>query len=115
MELVLVANRQLNLEMTKNTFIKAVSDVDSFILGLVDKNSMVITRDILFVKNLLDLEIKVMNDEGQIFDVNNINYLYFRSKLNVNLDIKLKKHFHKEVNKVRYSNFTINFHRLFFS
>ncbi|UPA17567.1 DUF188 domain-containing protein [Borrelia sp. MN22-0132] len=113
--LILVANRHLNLEMSKNTSVKIVSDVDSLILELIDKNSMVVTRDILFVKNLLNLQIKVMNDEGQIFDTNNINYLHFRSKLNINLGIKVKKYFHEETNKVRYSNFAMNFHRLFFN
>lgn len=114
-ELILVANKHLNLKMSKNAYVKVVSDVDSSILELVDKNSMVVTRDIVFVKNLLDLQIKVMNDEGQVFDINNINYLYFRFKLNINLGIKVKKSFHKEVNRVRYSNFAMNFHRLFFS
>lgn len=114
-ELILVANRKLKLKICKNTFVKVVSDVDSFILELVDKNSMVITRDILFVKSLLDCQIKVMNDEGQIFDRNNISYLHFRAKLNVNLDIKIRKSFYKETNKIKYSNFTMNFHRLFFN
>ncbi|ETZ18066.1 putative cytosolic protein [Borrelia duttonii CR2A] len=114
-ELILVANRKLKLKIFKNTFVKVVSDVDSFILELVDKNSMVITRDILFVKSLLNCQIKVMNDEGQIFDRNNISYLHFRAKLNVNLDIKIRKSFYKETNKIKYSNFTMNFHRLFFN
>ncbi|BDU63282.1 UPF0178 protein [Candidatus Borrelia fainii] len=113
--LILVANRHLNLEMSKNTSVKIASDVDSLILELIDKNSMVVTRDILFVKNLLNLQIKVMNDEGQIFDTNSINYLYFRSKLNINLGIKVKKYFHEKTNKARYSNFVMNFHRLFFN
>ncbi|WP_024654222.1 DUF188 domain-containing protein [Borrelia persica] len=114
-ELILVANRQLKLKISKNTFVKVVNDVDSCILKLVDKDSMVITRDIFFVKNLLDFQIKVMNDEGQIFDRDNINYLYFRAKLNINLDIKIRKFFYKENNKIKYSNFTMNFYHLFFN
>ncbi|AHH05387.1 hypothetical protein BmHG_00032 [Borrelia miyamotoi] len=114
-DLILVANRYLNLDMTKSTIVKVVDNVDSFILEFVDRNSMVVTRDILLVKELLDLQIRVMNDEGQIFDINNINYLYFRSKLNISLGIKVRKCFSARSNKVRYSNFAINFHRLFFS
>ncbi|QFP42260.1 hypothetical protein F9Y90_04085 [Borrelia miyamotoi] len=114
-DLILVANRYLHLEMSKSTIVKVVDNVDSFILEFVDRNSMVVTRDILLVKELLDLQIRVMNDEGQIFDINNINYLYFRSKLNISLGIRVKKYFSARANKVRYSKFAINFHRLFFS
>ncbi|WP_445435773.1 DUF188 domain-containing protein [Candidatus Borreliella tachyglossi] len=114
-ELILVSNKYLNLERSKNSVFKVVDNVDSFILELVDKNSIVVTRDIFFVKNILDLEIKVMNDEGQVFNTNNISYLYFRSKINSNLDLKVKKYFNWESSKARYSNFATNFHRLFFS
>ncbi|AYE35932.1 hypothetical protein DB313_00160 [Borrelia turcica IST7] len=115
-ELILVSNKSLNLSSTRNTAFKVVENVDSFILELVDKNSIVVTRDILFVKYLLDLEIKVINDEGKIFNTDNINYLYFRSNMNNNLSfIKVKKYFNYESSKDRYSNFAMNFHRLFFS
>ncbi|BCR21477.1 DUF188 domain-containing protein [Borrelia sp. HM] len=113
--LILVANRYLNLEISNNTIVKVVNNVDSFILELVDENSIVVTRDILLVKKLLNFQIRVINDEGQIFDKNNINYLYFRSKLNINLGIKVKKYFNESSAKFKYSNFTMSFHRLFFS
>ncbi|AHH10183.1 DUF188 domain-containing protein [Borrelia coriaceae] len=114
-ELILVANRHLNLKILNNTSVKIARDVDSLILRLIDRNSMVITRDISFVKNLLNLKVKVMNDEGQVFDTNNINYLYFRSKLNINLGIKVKKYFREDANQKKYSNFAMNFHSLFFN
>ncbi len=56
-----------------------------------------------------------MNDEGQIFNVNNINYLYFRSKINFNLKIKIKKYYDVDFNKFRYEKFITNFYSLFFS
>lgn len=114
-ELILVANRHLNLKILNNTSVKIARDVDSLILRLIDRNSMVITRDISFVKNLLNLKVKVMNDEGQVFDTNNINYLYFKSKLNINLGIKVKKYFREDANQKKYSNFAMNFHSLFFN
>ncbi len=92
-----------------------VDNVDSFILNLADRYSLVITRDIFFAKLLLDLGVKVMNDEGRIFDINNINYLYFRSKINFNLKIKIKKYYDEDFNKSRYEKFITNFYSLFFS
>ncbi len=53
-----------------------------------------------------------MNDEGQIFNANNINYLYFRSKINFNLKIKIKKYYDVDFNKFRYKKFITKF--LFF-
>ncbi|UGQ16861.1 DUF188 domain-containing protein [Borrelia sp. RT1S] len=115
-ELILVSNKSLNLKGAKNVDFRVVGDVDSCILGLVDKNSIVITRDVLLAKHLLDLEIRVINDEGCIFNTNNINYLRFRSNMNNNLGfIRVKKYLSYETSKARYSNFTMNFHRLFFS
>ncbi|QMU98848.1 hypothetical protein F0310_00140 [Borrelia sp. A-FGy1] len=115
-ELILVSNKSLHLSSTRNTVFKVVRYVDSFILELVNKDSIVITRDILFAKCLLNLEIKVINDEGKIFNTDNINYLYFRSNMNNNLGlIKVKKYFNYEFSRNRYSNFAMNFHRLFFS
>ncbi|UGQ15750.1 DUF188 domain-containing protein [Borrelia sp. RT5S] len=114
--LILVSNKSLNLKGAKNVDFRVVGDVDSCILGLVDKNSIVITRDVLLAKHLLDLEIRVINDEGCIFNTNNINYLHFRSNMNNNLGfIRVKKYLSYETSKARYSNFTMNFHRLFFS
>ncbi|UER67253.1 DUF188 domain-containing protein [Borrelia sp. BU AG58] len=114
--LILVSNKSLNLECAKNVAFKVVGDADSFIVELADRSSIVITRDILLAKHLLDLEIKVINDEGHIFNINNIGYLHFRSNMNNNLgSIKVKRYFTHEFNKARYSNFTMNFHRLFFS
>ncbi len=92
-----------------------VDDVDAFILNLADRYSLVITRDIFFAKLLLNLGVKVMNDEGQIFNANNINYLYFRSKINFNLKIKIKKYYDVDFNKFRYKKFITNFYSLFFS
>ncbi|WKC58394.1 DUF188 domain-containing protein [Borrelia sp. P9F1] len=115
-ELVLVSNKSLNLKGTKNVDFKVVEDVDSCILELVDKCSIVVTRDILLAKHLLDLEIRVINDEGCIFNTDNIDYLHFRSNMNNNLSfVKVKKYFNHESSKAKYSNFTTNFHRLFFS
>ncbi len=56
-----------------------------------------------------------MNDEGRIFNINNINYLYFRSKINFNLKIKIKKYYDGDFNKSRYKKFITNFYSLFFS
>ncbi|OJH15863.1 hypothetical protein ER70_00265 [Borreliella bissettiae] len=114
-ELIVVSNKFLSLEKTENVVLKVVDNVDSFILNLVDRHSLVITRDIFFAKLLLDIEAKVMNDEGQIFDMNNINYLYFRSKINFNLKIKIKKYYDGDFNKSRYEKFIKNFYSLFFS
>lgn len=114
-KLIVVSNKFLNLEKTENVFLEVVDDVDAFILNLADRYSLVITRDIFFAKLLLNLGVKVMNDEGQIFNVNNINYLYFRSKINFNLKIKIKKYYDVDFNKFRYEKFITNFYSLFFS
>ncbi|WKC78539.1 DUF188 domain-containing protein [Borreliella turdi] len=114
-KLIVVSNKFLNLEKTENFVLEVVDNVDAFILNLADKYSLVITRDIFFAKLLLDLEVKVMNDEGQIFNTNNINYLYFRSKINFNLKIKIKKYYDGDFNKSRYDKFITNFYSLFFS
>nr|WP_267915328.1 DUF188 domain-containing protein [Borreliella garinii] len=114
-KLIVVSNKVLNLEKTENVFLEVVDDVDAFILNLADRYSLVITRDIFFAKLLLNLGVKVMNDEGQIFNVNNINYLYFRSKINFNLKIKIKKYYDVAFNKLRYEKFITNFYSLFFS
>nr|WP_267505630.1 DUF188 domain-containing protein [Borreliella garinii] len=114
-KLIVVSNKVLNLEKTENVFLEVVDDVDAFILNLADRYSLVITRDIFFAKLLLNLGVKVMNDEGQIFNVNNINYLHFRSKINFNLKIKIKKYYDVDFNKFRYEKFITNFYSLFFS
>ncbi|EEF84172.1 DUF188 domain-containing protein [Borreliella spielmanii] len=114
-ELIIVSNKFLRLEKTENVSLEVVDNVDAFILNLVDKYSLVVTRDIFFAKLLLDLEVKVMNDEGQIFNINNINYLHFRSKINFNLKIKIKKYYDGDFNKSRYKKFITNFYSLFFS
>ncbi|WP_215539069.1 DUF188 domain-containing protein [Borreliella bavariensis] len=114
-KLIVVSNKFLSLEKTENVFLEVVDDVDAFILNLADRYSLVITRDIFFAKLLLDLGVKVMNDEGQIFNINNINYLYFRSKINLNLKIKIKKYYDVDFNKFRYEKFITNFYSLFFS
>ncbi|WP_151073805.1 DUF188 domain-containing protein [Borreliella turdi] len=114
-KLIVVSNKFLNLEKTENFVLEVVDNVDAFILNLADKYSLVITRDIFFAKLLLDLEVKVMNDEGQIFNTNNINYLYFRSKINFNLKIKIKKYYDGDFSKSRYDKFITNFYSLFFS
>ncbi|AEL18219.1 DUF188 domain-containing protein [Borreliella bissettiae] len=114
-ELIVVSNKFLSLEKTENVVLEVVDNVDSFILNLADRHSLVITRDIFFAKLLLDIEAKVMNDEGRIFDMNNINYLYFRSKINFNLKIKIKKYYDGDFNKSRYEKFIKNFYSLFFS
>ncbi|WKD00402.1 DUF188 domain-containing protein [Borreliella americana] len=114
-KLIVVSNKFLNLEKTENFALEVVDNVDSFILNLADRYSLVITRDIFFAKLLLDLGVKVMNDEGRIFDINNINYLYFRSKINFNLKIKIKKYYDGDFNKSRYEKFITNFYSLFFS
>ncbi|MBB6031822.1 hypothetical protein HNR35_000815 [Borreliella spielmanii] len=114
-ELIIVSNKFLRLEKTENVALEVVDNVDAFILNLVDKYSLVVTRDIFFAKLLLDLEVKVMNDEGQIFNINNINYLHFRSKINFNLKIKIKKYYDEDFNKSRYEKFITNFYSLFFS
>ncbi|WNY64606.1 DUF188 domain-containing protein [Borreliella carolinensis] len=114
-ELIVVSNKFLSLEKTENVFFEVVDNVDSFILNLANRHSLVITRDIFFAKLLLDIEAKVMNDEGRIFDMNNINYLYFKSKINFNLKIKIKKYYDEDFNKSRYEKFVKNFYSLFFS
>ncbi|WKC90445.1 DUF188 domain-containing protein [Borreliella carolinensis] len=114
-ELIVVSNKFLSLEKTENVFFEVVDNVDSFILTLANRHSLVITRDIFFAKLLLDIEAKVMNDEGRIFDMNNINYLYFKSKINFNLKIKIKKYYDEDFNKSRYEKFVKNFYSLFFS
>ncbi|MGF7101449.1 DUF188 domain-containing protein [Borreliella kurtenbachii] len=114
-ELIVVSNKFLSLEKTENVVLEVVDNVDAFILNLADRHSLVITRDIFFAKLLLDIEAKVMNDEGRIFDMNNINYLYFRSKINFNLKIKIKKYYDGDFNKFRYEKFIKNFYSLFFS
>ncbi|WNY63697.1 DUF188 domain-containing protein [Borreliella americana] len=114
-KLIVVSNKFLSLEKTENFALEVVDNVDSFILNLADRCSLVITRDIFFAKLLLDLGVKVMNDEGRIFDINNINYLYFRSKINFNLKIKIKKYYDGDFNKSRYEKFITNFYSLFFS
>ncbi|WNY65526.1 DUF188 domain-containing protein [Borreliella andersonii] len=114
-ELIVVSNRFLSLEKTGNVALEVVDNVDLFILNLADRHSLVITRDIFFAKLLLDLGVKVMNDEGRIFDINNINYLYFRSKINFNLKVKIKKYHDGDFNKSRYEKFITNFYSLFFS
>ncbi|WNY62512.1 DUF188 domain-containing protein [Borreliella carolinensis] len=114
-ELIVVSNKFLSLEKTENVVLEVADNVDSFILNLADRHSLVITRDIFFAKLLLDIEVKVMNDEGRIFDMNNINYLYFRSKINFNLKIKIKKYYDEDFNKSRYEKFIKNFYSLFFS
>ncbi|APS98267.1 hypothetical protein Bmayo_00150 [Borreliella mayonii] len=114
-KLIVVSNKFLSLEKTENVALEVVDNVDSFILNLADRHSLVITRDIFFAKLLLDIGTKVMNDEGQIFDINNINYLYFRSKINFNLKIKIKKYYDGDFNKSRYEKFIMNFYSLFFS
>ncbi|MBB6208155.1 DUF188 domain-containing protein [Borreliella lanei] len=113
-KLIVVSNKFLSLEKTENVALEVVDNVDSFILNLADAHSLVITRDIFFAKFLLDLGVKVMNDEGLIFDINNINYLYFRSKINFNLKIKIKKYYDGDFNKSRYNKFITNFYSLFF-
>ncbi|AAC66423.1 DUF188 domain-containing protein [Borreliella burgdorferi] len=114
-KLIVVSNKFFSLEITENVALEVVDNVDSFILNLADRYSLVITRDIFFAKLLLDLGVKVMNDEGRIFDINNINYLYFRSKINFNLKIKIKKYYDEDFNKSRYEKFITNFYSLFFS
>ncbi|WNY66423.1 DUF188 domain-containing protein [Borreliella lusitaniae] len=113
--LIVVSNKFLSLEETENVVLEVVDNVDAFILNLADRCSLVVTRDIFFAKLLLDLEVKVMNDEGRIFNINNINYLYFRSKINFNLKIKVKKYYDRDFNKSRYEKFINNFYSLFFS
>ncbi|WKC84984.1 DUF188 domain-containing protein [Borreliella lusitaniae] len=113
--LIVVSNKSLSLEEAENVVLEVVDNVDAFILNLADKCSLVVTRDIFFAKLLLDLEVKVMNDEGRIFNINNINYLYFRSKINLNLKIKTKKYYDRDFNKSRYEKFIKNFYSLFFS
>ncbi|QFI14192.1 DUF188 domain-containing protein [Borrelia sp. CA_690] len=114
-KLIVVSNKVLNLEEAENVVLEVVDNVDAFILNLADRYSLVITRDIFFAKLLLDIETKVMNDEGQIFNINNINYLCFRSKINLNLKIKIKKYYDLDFNKSRYEKFITNFYSLFFS
>ncbi len=114
-KLIVVSNKFFSLEITENVALEVVDNVDSFILNLADRYSLVITRDIFFAKLLLDLGVKVMNDEGRIFDINNINYLYFRSKINFNFKIKIKKYYDEDFNKSRYEKFITNFYSLFFS
>ncbi|ADQ29631.1 DUF188 domain-containing protein [Borreliella burgdorferi] len=114
-KLIVVSNKFFSLEITENVALEVVDNVDSFILNLADRCSLVITRDIFFAKLLLDLGVKVMNDEGRIFDINNINYLYFRSKINFNFKIKIKKYYDEDFNKSRYEKFITNFYSLFFS
>nr|WP_267917348.1 DUF188 domain-containing protein [Borreliella afzelii] len=106
-KLIVVSNKFLSLEKTENVALEVVDNVDAFILNLADRYSLVITRDIFFAKLLLDLEVKVMK--------NNINYLYFRSKINFNLKIKIKKYYDGDFNKSRYKKFITNFYSLFFS
>ncbi|WNY68272.1 DUF188 domain-containing protein [Borreliella lusitaniae] len=113
--LIVVSNKSLSLEEAENVVLEVVDNVDAFILNLADRCSLVVTRDIFFAKLLLDLEVKVMNDEGRIFNINNINYLYFRSKINLNLKIKTKKYYDRDFNKSRYEKFIKNFYSLFFS
>ncbi|EOA80489.1 DUF188 domain-containing protein [Borreliella burgdorferi] len=114
-KLIVVSNKFFSLEITENVALEVVDNVDSFILNLADRYSLVITRDIFFAKLLLDLGVRVMNDEGRIFDINNINYLYFRSKINFNFKIKIKKYYDEDFNKSRYEKFITNFYSLFFS
>ncbi|MBB6043209.1 DUF188 domain-containing protein [Borreliella yangtzensis] len=114
-KIIVVSNKFLNLGKIENVALEVVDNVDLFILNLADRYSLVITRDIFFAKLLLDLEVKVMNDEGLIFNINNINYLYFRSKINFNLKIKVKKYYDGDFNKSRYEKFITNFYSLFFS
>ncbi|WKC74873.1 DUF188 domain-containing protein [Borreliella yangtzensis] len=114
-KIIVVSNKFLDLVKTENVALEVVDNVDVFILNLADRCSLVITRDIFFAKLLLDLGVKVMNDEGLIFNINNINYLYFRSKINFNLKIKVKKYYDGDFNKSRYEKFITNFYSLFFS
>lgn len=114
-KIIVVSNKFLNLGKAENVALEVVDNVDLFILNLADRCSLVITRDIFFAKLLLDLGVKVMNDEGLIFNINNINYLYFRSKINFNLKIKIKKYYDGDFNKSRYEKFITNFYSLFFS
>ncbi len=86
-KLIVVSNKFLSLEKTENVALEVVDNVDAFILNLADRYSLVITRDIFFAKLLLDLEVKVMNDE----------------------------YYDGDFNKSRYKKFITNFYSLFFS
>lgn len=74
---IFVANREISVPKLKLCFsVKTSSEsqaADLFILGHVQQGDLVVTRDIPLAKMLLDLNICVINDRGDIFSSDTIN------------------------------------------
>ena len=85
---VLVANR---LIMEENENVKMVvcekkkDEADNIIHDQADKNDIVVTRDLLFAKRLVDKGITVFNDRGIKFTSDNIEDRLMERNLSMNL------------------------------
>lgn len=73
--LVLVANHQVSIpdgKFVMEVVSKEKDSADDFIVSKVQRNDLVITKDILLAARLVEMQIKVINDRGTTFDKYNI-------------------------------------------
>ena len=85
---VLVANRAITEESGNTKMLvcdKKKDEADNIILERAAKNDIVVTRDLLFAKRLVDKGITVFNDRGTKFSRDNIEDRIMERNLSMNL------------------------------
>lgn len=86
----LVANKKLPIN-TQNVFFtmtvcpETKDAADNYIFEKVTESDMVITRDILFAKRLIEKNVFTMNDKGKIFTKENIEDLLEQRELSLQM------------------------------
>ncbi len=86
--LKIVANRKIMRESPEYEMIvceQTKDAADNYIFSNADKDSLVITKDILLAERLVNNEIITINDRGTIFDKYNIKYRLQDRDLNYQL------------------------------
>lgn len=108
-----VANKKISCQNSNFNMIicdNSKDSADNYIIEHCSKEDLVITRDLLFAKRLLEKEIIVINDRGTLFTKENILPLIKDREYNLNLaQIGLVKHYNEGYNKEKFQQFVKTF------
>lgn len=86
---------------------------DNYIFDHVAASDLVITRDIVFAKRLIEKNICTINDRGRIFDKNNIKELLSTRDFDLQLaNIGLVKHYNEGYDKKKFAAFANSFDKV---
>ena len=106
---IFVANKPISAKFENFTMIICEQEKDSadnYIYNHVNKNDLVITRDIVFADRLVEKEITCINDRGTIFNQDNIKQLLSSRDFDLTLyNLGLVKHFNEGYDKEKFTKF----------